>query len=128
MAKGKHAAALFEVIQKDKRYDRSRTGITSIPRNTDPAALFSSNCASCHTFQPANATGTVGPDLDNLAADATKYGGGQSPEEYVKESIVDPDKVVVSGFPKGVMPSTFGSSLTPDQIDALVQYLLKGGS
>jgi cytochrome c oxidase subunit 2 len=96
--------------------------------NTDPAALFSSNCASCHTFQPANATGAVGPDLDNLAADATKYGGGQSPEEYVKDSIVNPDKVVVSGFPKGVMPSTFGSSLTPDQIDALVQYLLKGGS
>jgi cytochrome c oxidase subunit II len=96
--------------------------------NTDPAALFSSNCASCHTFQPANATGTVGPDLDNLAADASKYGGGQSPEDYVKESITDPEKVVVSGFPAGVMPSTFGTSLTGAQIDALVKYLLKGGS
>jgi cytochrome c oxidase subunit II len=96
--------------------------------NTDPAALFSSTCASCHTFKPANASGTIGPDLDNLAADAAKYGGGQSPEDYVKESIVDPEKVVVSGFPAGVMPSNFGSSLTPDQIDALVKYLLKGGS
>jgi cytochrome c oxidase subunit II len=96
--------------------------------NTDPAALFASNCASCHTFQPANATGTVGPDLDNLAADASKYGGGESPEDYVKESITDPSKVVVSGFPAGVMPSTFGSSLTSAQIDALVKYLLKGGS
>jgi cytochrome c oxidase subunit 2 len=96
--------------------------------NTDPAAIFSSDCASCHTFQPANATGTVGPDLDNLASDASKYGGGESPEDYVKESIVDPDKVVVPGFPKGVMPTTFGTSLTSDQIDALVQYLLKGGS
>jgi cytochrome c oxidase subunit II len=96
--------------------------------NTDPAALFSSNCASCHTFQPANATGTVGPDLDNLAADASKYGSGQSPEDYVKESITDPNKVVVSGFPAGVMPSTFGTSLSAAQIDALVKYLLKGGS
>ena len=96
--------------------------------NTDPAALFASNCASCHTFQPANATGTVGPDLDNLAADASKYGGGESPEAYVKESITDPSKVVVSGFPAGVMPSTFGSSLTTAQIGALVKYLLKGGS
>ena len=27
--------------------------------------LFASNgCASCHTFKPANATGTIGPDLD----------------------------------------------------------------
>ncbi|HET7171489.1 MAG TPA: cytochrome c oxidase subunit II [Gaiellales bacterium] len=96
--------------------------------STDPAAIVSSDCASCHTFQPANATGTVGPDLDNLASDASKYGGGQSPEDYVKESIVDPDKVVVPGFPKGVMPTTFGTSLSADQIDALVQYLLKGGS
>jgi cytochrome c oxidase subunit II len=96
--------------------------------NADPAAIFSSTCASCHTFKPANATGTVGPDLDNLASDAAKYGSGQSPEDYVKESIVDPDKVVVPGFSKGVMPSNFGTSLTPDQIDALVQYLLKDGS
>jgi cytochrome c oxidase subunit 2 len=96
--------------------------------NTDPAALISSNCASCHTFQAANATGTVGPDLDKLAADAAKYGGGQSPEDYVKESITDPNKVVVSGFPAGVMPSNFGTTLTAAQIDALVKYLLKGGS
>jgi cytochrome c oxidase subunit 2 len=96
--------------------------------STDAAALFTSNCASCHTFKPANATGTVGPDLDNLAADAAKYGAGQSPEDYVKESITDPSKVVVSGFAAGVMPSTFGTSLTAAQIDALVKYLLKGGS
>ena len=28
-------------------------------------AVFAANgCASCHTFKPANATGTIGPDLD----------------------------------------------------------------
>jgi cytochrome c oxidase subunit 2 len=96
--------------------------------STDPAQIFTSTCASCHTFQPANATGTVGPDLDNLAADAAKYGKGESPEDYVKESIVDPDKVVVSGYQAGVMPTDFGTSLSPAQIDALVQYLLNGGS
>ena len=46
----------------------------------------------------------------------------------MKESITDPSKVVVSGFAAGVMPSTFGTSLTAAQIDALVKYLLKGGS
>jgi hypothetical protein len=35
--------------------------------------------------------------------------------------------VVVTGFSNGVMPSTFGTSLTSAQIDALVTYLLKGG-
>jgi cytochrome c oxidase subunit 2 len=96
--------------------------------NTDPQAIFASTCASCHTFTPAGATGTIGPNLDNLAADASKYGSGQSPEAYVKESITDPEKVVVSGYPAGVMPSNFGTSLSAGQIDALVKYLLEGGS
>ena len=34
-------------------------------------ALFAAQgCTSCHTFKPAGATGKVGPDLGNLAADA----------------------------------------------------------
>ena len=32
-------------------------------------AVFAANgCASCHTFKPANATGTIGPDLDKAPA------------------------------------------------------------
>ncbi len=94
----------------------------------DAKALFATNCASCHTLSAAGATGTIGPDLDNVAADATKYGNGASAEDYVKESIVDPDKVIVSGFQPNVMPATFGSSLTSEEIDALVQFILKGSS
>ena len=47
----------------------------------------------------ANASGTIGPDLDNLTADAAKYGAGQSPEDYVRESIADPEKVRRLGLP-----------------------------
>ena len=33
----------------------------------DGAAVFAANgCGSCHTLKPANATGTVGPDLDKI--------------------------------------------------------------
>jgi cytochrome c oxidase subunit 2 len=95
---------------------------------TDAAALFSSTCGSCHTFTAAGASGTIGPNLDNLAADAAKYGGGESAAAYVRESITDPAKVVVSGYPDGIMPATFKSTLTSQQVDALVAYLLgKGG-
>jgi cytochrome c oxidase subunit II len=94
----------------------------------DAKALFTTNCASCHTLSAAGSTGTIGPDLDNVSSDATKYGNGQSAEDYVRESIVDPDKVVVSGFPSGTMPPTFGTSLSSQQIDALVDFILKGNS
>ena len=85
------------------------------------AAFASGGCGSCHTFKPASATGKIGPDLDNLAADAQK--AGKPLDAYVKESIVDPDAYVVPGFQKGVMPTTFGHSLAAAQIDALVKYL-----
>ena len=62
-----------------------------------------------------------------MTADATKYGGGETAAQYVRESITDPSKVVVTGYANGIMPATFGTSLTSAQIDALVSYLLKGG-
>jgi cytochrome c oxidase subunit 2 len=96
--------------------------------STDAAAVFTSaGCSGCHTFAPAGATATVGPDLGQLTADAAKYGGGETAQQYVRESITDPGKVLVSGYSDGIMPSTFGTSLTSAQIDALVSYLLKGG-
>jgi cytochrome c oxidase subunit 2 len=85
------------------------------------AAFASGGCGSCHTFQPAKSTGKIGPDLDNLAADARK--AGKPLPAYVKESIVDPNAYVVPGFQKGVMPTTYGQSLSAPQIDALVSYL-----
>jgi mono/diheme cytochrome c family protein len=36
---------------------------------TDGKAIFSSNCASCHTLAAAGATGKVGPNLDELKPD-----------------------------------------------------------
>jgi mono/diheme cytochrome c family protein len=87
-------------------------------------ALYDSNgCGGCHTFKPAASTGKVGPDLDNLAADAKKANRG-SLEQYTRESIEDPNAYIVAGFPKGVMPA-FKGTLTDSQINELVTFLTK---
>jgi cytochrome c oxidase subunit 2 len=84
-------------------------------------ALFVSNgCNGCHTFKPAGAKGTVGPDLDKLTELARR--AGKPLDEFIQESIVNPDAYVESGYPKGVMPATF-SSLPKAQLAALVKYL-----
>ena len=36
---------------------------------SDPRELFDANCASCHTFTAANATGNIGPNLDRTQMD-----------------------------------------------------------
>ncbi|MEA2331543.1 MAG: cytochrome c oxidase subunit [Thermoleophilaceae bacterium] len=82
----------------------------------DPKALFTANCASCHTLEPAGATATVGPDLDQLS---------NADEAYVRQSIVEPGAVVVEGFQDGIMPTDFKAKLSDEEIDALVGYLLE---
>jgi cytochrome c oxidase subunit 2 len=90
----------------------------------DPAAgkqVYAANgCAGCHTFKPAGSTGKVGPDLDNLAADAQKANQG-SLDQYTAESITNPGSYVVPGFPNGVMPAF--TSLSDTQLADLVAFL-----
>ena len=85
-------------------------------------ALFAANgCGGCHTYKAANANGKVGPDLDNLPADAKKANRGALPA-YVKESIEDPGAYVVPSFPNGVMP-VYKGKLTDSQLNDLVKFL-----
>jgi mono/diheme cytochrome c family protein len=60
-------------------------------------------CTSCHTLKDANATGTVGPNLDDVKPSRDK----------VVERVTDG---------KGVMPS-FKGQLTPQQIAAVAAYV-----
>jgi mono/diheme cytochrome c family protein len=87
----------------------------------DPVAgkqvFTSQGCGSCHTFKAAGTTGTVGPNLD----EALK---GKSPD-FVHESIVNPNAVVATGFPPNVMPQTYGSQLSDQQLADLVAFLTK---
>jgi cytochrome c551/c552 len=86
------------------------------------ADFASAGCTTCHTFKPAAATGTIGPDLDNLAAYAQKAGVPLA--QYAHDAIVSPPaKYVPPGFPTNAMPTNFGSSLSATQLSDLVAFL-----
>lgn len=86
-------------------------------------ALFASQgCNACHTFRPAGSTAKVGPDLDDLAANAQTANRG-SVQEYTAESIEDPGAYVVPGYPNGVMPQF---QLSDKQVADLVAFLTGG--
>ena len=81
----------------------------------------SAGCGGCHAFTPAGTDAQIGPDLDGLVADAKK--AGEPEDAYIKQSIVDPNAVIVSGYQSGVMPTTFGKTLSPEELDGLVAFL-----
>ena len=100
--------------------DQGALATAGLAEATSGEQIFTAaGCAGCHTFRPAGSTGNIGPDLDNVASDA----GGMSPEEFVRESILNPDAEVAQGFDAGVMPS-FEGRLTDEQVQALTDYLL----
>jgi cytochrome c oxidase subunit II len=84
----------------------------------------SSGCGGCHTLADAGTDATVGPKLDGLAETAAERRKGTSAEDYVRQSITEPQAFVVKGFPN-VMPKDYREQLSPEQLDALVEYLLK---
>jgi mono/diheme cytochrome c family protein len=91
---------------------------------TGDQIFTAAGCAGCHTLAKANANGTIGPSLDDLAQVAADKPG--SPEDFVRESILNPDAFIAPGFQRGVMPA-FEGRLSDQQVDALVKYLLGGG-
>jgi cytochrome c oxidase subunit 2 len=87
-------------------------------------SVFNANsCASCHTLTAAHASGTIGPDLDKLVSYAQQ--AHQPLAAFVHESIVSPNAYVQPGYPKGVMPQTFGQTLSKAQLSALAAFLVQ---
>jgi mono/diheme cytochrome c family protein len=89
------------------------------------SVFASSGCGACHTFRPAGSSGTIGPDLDTKPAlDAKK--NNMELAAFIRESIVKPNAYIAPGYPKGVMPQNFGSTLTKTQLADLVAFIAAG--
>jgi cytochrome c oxidase subunit 2 len=80
------------------------------------AVFTASGCGSCHTLSEAGTNGTVGPNLDEIS---------RANRQYIEESIADPNAEIAEGFSRDVMPGNFRERLSPEELDALVEYLLE---
>ena len=67
-----------------------------------------------------------GGEVVELGAQAAKYAKqeGQTPAEYVRTAIEDPNAFLVPGFQADLMPADYKDQLSPAEIDTLVEYLL----
>lgn len=117
------SAIVMPAADFDKWMADQKAALAGPPGEEGKTVFTNGGCAACHAFTPAGAKGNVGPDLDKLAA--TAEAAGVPVEDYIRESIVEPNKVIAKGYPANVMPQTF-SQLPKDQLDALVSYLAAG--
>ncbi len=95
-----------------------------------PEWAYPTSSTSRETGRSSGTTTTKQPSARVQPSQRTQMHGrrssqqaGKPLEDFVKESIVDPNAYIQPGFPKSVMPSF--STLPADQLDALVMYLVK---
>lgn len=89
-----------------------------------PAVMlfYKHQCVTCHTVTSLpNARGTLGPGLDNVGVRSRMYDPDHNGEEYLREAILTPSKVVREGFVNG-MPS-FEGKMTEQELSTLIGWL-----
>ena len=79
-------------------------------------------CGICHSVEAGD--DGVGPSLAGVGTRAASTVPGLSAEEYLRQSILDPDAYVVEGYRAGQMLPIYEERLTGAQIESLVAYLL----
>lgn len=79
-------------------------------------------CVTCHSLEPDVVL--VGPSHAGLANRAGEYQEGKSAEEYLRESIVDPDAHLVEGYAAGLMYMNYENDLSGRDINDIVAYLM----
>lgn len=112
---------------------RARTGGGAAPQaNTQLAdkgkQLFTQfQCVTCHSTTGQK---LVGPPLNGLYGSQVKLDNGQTvaaDDQYIRESIEQPDAKIVAGYQKGIMAGVVGAEEAQikqgDNLAALVEYI-----
>lgn len=82
----------------------------------------SPGCVTCHSLEEG--VTLVGPSHTGVGSRAGTLVAGMSAEEYLKESIVEPNAHIVDGFSPGVMYQNYANELSTEQVNALAAYML----
>lgn len=87
-------------------------------------------CAVCH-FIPGipGADGRVGPPLvlgtTGMARlnDTSYHGSAKTVHDYIVESVLEPQRFIVPGYPAHTMPNWYGSKLSALALEKIASYL-----
>lgn len=100
-----------DAVRGERLYKQTSIGAASAP-----------GCITCHSLEPDMVL--VGPSHATVGSRAETAAAGKSAEQYLTESITDPDLIVLEGFSEGAMYRNYGRELTGQEIADLVAFLL----
>ena len=90
----------------------------ALTRSASPTA-----CVTCHS---ADGTTKVGPTWRGIYGTEVTLADGTTvtvDDEFIRESIIDPNAKVVDGFPPSIMPRNYRDTLSDEDIEAITAYI-----
>lgn len=111
------------VVQSQSEYDSYLDECTKVDITAEGGQKVyeKKGCATCHTV---DGSPKVGPSFKGLWGSERSFASGSpvtADENYIKESILEPQAKIVTGFPPS-MP-TYKGQISDDEITALIEYL-----
>ncbi len=96
-------------------------------------AVYRENyCGTCHSLETANTRGIFGPEHNQAATVAETriqepgyQGAATNAEEYLRESILEPERYLVDGFAASAHKMPTYTHLEAADIEAMVYLLLQ---
>ena len=101
-------------------YDPAQEPATAVGAADGQTVFLTAGCTGCHTINGVAETGQIGPNLTELSARAGDRIEGLTAEEYVRQSVLDPQAYIVDGYGE-FMPAL---PLDAEEVDSLVAFLL----
>ena len=104
--------------------DTVTPGPTTPPAVAQGQALAQDNgCLGCHS---TDGSPLIGPTWKGVYGREETLTDGTTvtlDDEYIRESIVDPNIKIVQNFTHNLMPATFGETLSEADIEAIVAFI-----
>ena len=110
-AEGGGSSPVGDAAHGEELYNQVTIGSASAP-----------GCVTCHSLEEGVVI--VGPSHAGVATRAATYVEGQSAEDYLRASILNPDEHIVDGYTAGVMYQNYAEELKASEVNDLVAYLL----
>lgn len=80
-------------------------------------------CSTCHQTVTGQFNFSVGPNLDGIGERAATRVDGLTAEEYLHQSILEPERYLVSGY-RDIMYPNYSAHFRERDIQDLIAYLL----
>lgn len=119
------AAYVAQCAGADPEVEADRLACPGIVAKPGGEGLYTSlGCQGCHSIDGSASSGPTFKGLFNSMVELTNGQTVKADEQYLLDSILDPDKHIVKGYQPGVMTSAVPKGSVPqDQAQELVDYI-----